>query len=436
MQWKLTDGTIDLPESPKQRARFIADVFASGGQIAGREEKVSWKDAAKLLNPGKYNDTIGAPDIHPLLASSMALLIREPVEPMLVITGLYNRVQSTGLHTRVLAGAMGAVTAADVPEHGTYPEVMFQIGGAMQTAHIGKSGIAASFTDEALRYSTWDIMALNLRLMGQALARHKEQKAVSFLRTLGTELFNNSSPTTSMFGVNTGRGLDGAANGSMTMDDLFKGLAHMAEEGFPADVLLMNPLFFYLFIQDPVLRNMMLAHGGGTYFQQFNGNPGPLDPWSNGPTGAMGPSLGNKINQPGNAGGNTATGVAGREHGMTASPPVPAPYFPWNFRIVVSPFVPFDPETSLGDIYLLSSGQVGFYLVDEDPTQVDWRTEDIEVVKVKIRERYGFAVAHEGQGVGVMKNVKLTRNYWDGTITFQSMDIDSEISPTASIDLG
>ena len=371
-------------------------------------------------------------EIRPLLQSSMEILIREPVEPMMHITGLYNRVAAKGLQTQVLAGAMGAVTAADIPEHGTYPEVMFQIGGALQTAWIGKSGIAVSFTDEALRYSTWDIMALNLRHMGRALVRHKEQKAVAFLRTLGTELFNNASPTTSLFGVCTGRGLDGLGNGSMTMDDLFKGMAHMDEEGFSPDVLLMNPQFFYLWLQDPLLRGMVLSHGGGQWFNQGTGMAGPLDPWSNGSMGAQGPSLGNKIVPGGSPSGGTATGIAGREHGMTAAPSVPG-YFPWPFRIVVSPLVPFDPTTKLGDIYLLSSGNIGFYLEDEAVRSVEWRDEAVDTVKVKFLERYGFAVAHEGQGVGVFKNVKLERNYWDGVLSAMTMNIDSEISPTASV---
>ena len=120
---------------------------------------------------------------------------------------------------------------------------------------------------------------------------------------------------------------------------------------------------------------------------------------------------------------------------MTAAPPMPTPYFPWQMRIVVSPLVPFDAESLLGDIYLLSSGNVGYHLVDEDLTQVEWRDESTESVKLKLRERYGFAVAHEGQGVGVMRNVKLTRNYWSGVVDATTTAVDSEIAPDASIDL-
>lgn len=432
MEIKLSDGTtLDLPSDGRAAAQYLADTMLNRGVLpdSDNQERMDWGVFHKTFLSTK--DAISSSEIRPLIQSTLETILREPLEPIMIITDLYTKIQKKGMEVNVLAGAIGAVTAGDVGERGTYPEVMFQIGGGMQTAYIGKSGIAASFSDEALRYSTWDLMAINLRLMKNALVRHKEQKAVSFLSNLGTTLYDNLSPASSAFGVCTGRGLDMAANGTMNMDDLFRGMGHMAEEGFPADTLLMNPLFFYMFLQDPVLRSLMLAHGGGAYFQQWTGNPGPQDPWSNGAMGGMGPSRGNRVTPgPGITGapesGRTATGVAGREHGMTAAPQLPS-YLPWNFQIKVSPLVTFDPETGLGDIILLSSGNVGYYLVDEDLTQVEWRDEATEAVKFKLRERYGFAVAHEGQGVGVYKNVKLARNFWDGVVSAHSMNVDSEI---------
>jgi len=84
-------------------------------------------------------------------------------------------------------------------------------------------------------------------------------------------------------------------------------------------------------------------------------------------------------------------------------------------------------------MFLLSRGNVGFHLVDEELTQVQWVDETVETVKVKLRERYGFAVAHEGQGVGVIKNVPVKRNYWDGSIKFQSLGIEDEIDTLADL---
>ena len=277
MSFKFTDGTeLQLPSNRKAAARYLADMIRNRGTLPDSEERVSWETFANTISP-KNQDLVRSSEITPLLQESMEILIREPVEPNMVITPLFTRVQAQGLNTQILAGAMGAVYAGDVQEHGTYPEVNFQMGGAVSTAYIGKSGIAASFTDEALRYSTFDIMAKNLELMGNALVRHKEQKAVQFLKQLGTSLFDNLNPAQSIYGVTTGRGIGGqngdqlVANGSLSMDNLMRAMAHMSEEGFTPNVLLMHPLFYYSFIQDPVLRNMMLAHGGGSIFNPYTG---------------------------------------------------------------------------------------------------------------------------------------------------------------------
>ena len=428
MQLQLIDGTeLQLPSNRKAAARYMADMIRNRGQLPDSESRVSWETFANTISP-KNTDLVRSSEITPLLQESMEILIREPVEPNMVITPLFTRVQAQGLNTQILAGAMGAVYAGDVQEHGTYPEVNFQMGGAVSTAYIGKSGIAASFTDEALRYSTFDIMAKNLELMGNALVRHKEQKAVQFLKQLGTTLFDNVNPAQSIYGICSGRGLNTAgngleANGSLTMENLMRAMAHMSEEGFTPNTMLMHPLFYYSFIQDPVLRNMMLAHGGGSIFNPYSGDPGPLSPYSNGQMGARGPSNGTRVNNPRGIGtsgegsnGSAITSVLERSQRMSSAPKLPS-YFPFNFNVIVSPLCPYDPEQETGDIFLLSSGNVGFHLVDEAPTTVEWRDENTETVKVKIRERYGFAVAHEGQGVGVFKNVKRAENKWDGTAT-------------------
>lgn len=438
MKLKTRSGAeVAFPNDSAAAARYLADTIQCHGVTPDGEE-VAWSSMADaMIREAKapVKDAISTSNIQPLLSRSTEILWREPVEPLLTITNLFTRVQARGLQTTVLAGALGAVGAAqEISEGGAYPEVMFQVGGAVQTAWIGKSGIQAAYTDEALRYSTWDIMAYNLRRMGASMARFKEQKAVAFLRSLGVTLFDNLAPTNSAFGVLTGRGIDMAANGTMIMDDLFKGFAHMTEQGFTPDTILVSPLFFYQFIQDPVLRDLFMIGAGGAYFQKWNGVAGPRDPWSNGSMGNMGPSHGNSIVPGGAASGETATGIAGREHGMTASFNVPS-YFPWQLNVMVSPFVPYDKNTQLGDVYLLSSGEVGFHLIDEDQTETTWRDENNEITKVKLKERSGFAIANEGQAIGVMKNVKMGRSFWDGTISAETMAVDSGIDATTDLGL-
>lgn len=435
MDIKLADNsTLKLPATQEAAASYVADMFMNRGRLPEQDGAVEWRNFYDSVLSPKMKDAVNTTEIRPLLEHAMEIMIREPVEPLMVITSLFNRVASRGLSHQIVAGAMGAVYAQEIAEGQPYPEVNFNIGGGVQTAWIGKAGIGAAFSDEALRYSTWDIMAMNLRLMAQAMTRLKEQKAITYLKSLGTVYFDNAVPSDSLFGVTTGRALDMTANGTLIMDDIFKAIAHSSEEGFPFDTMVMSPLFFFKFCQDPVMREMMLAHGGGAYFRQWNGNPGPRDPWTNGAIGSQGPTSGFKLVPGGTASGETPSGVLARSNTANSSFPMPS-YMPWNFNIVISPLMPFDPETQTGDIFLLSSGNVGLYLVDEELTQVEWRDETNETVKVKLRERYGFAVSYEGQGVGLIKNVKAGRNYWDGTTKAVVNDAVEEIDPSTPIDL-
>lgn len=391
-------------------ARHLADIMRSGGYDRVNDDYVDWNE---------ISDTVTAPDIRPLLATTMEIAMREPLEPLMSISPLFTRVQAKGLETKVLSGALGSnIVAAKYGELGTLPEQNLQLAGGIQVSTIDKYGVQASFSDESLRYTTWEIMQYNLRQMRGALTRLKETQAVDFFRLLGNPLYDNLAPTNSHFGVTTGRGTDMAANGSMAVEDLFKGMVYMIEEGFTPTALVMSPMMYLMFTQDQTFRNLFLAGvlGPSEYFQPWSGNSGPTDPWSNGSLGAMGPSQGNKIVPANSQTGAAATGISGREHGMNAAPPIPPSYFPWRLKIIVSPFVAFDAAREIGDIYLISEGQVGFYLEDSGLEQVEWRDENHEKTTIRLRERYTFAVAHDGQGVGVFKNVKMTPNYFDGGI--------------------
>jgi peptidyl-prolyl cis-trans isomerase SurA len=50
------------------------------------------------------------------------------------------------------------------------------LAGGTVVAQIGKSGLAVSLTEEMITWSQWDLIAIQLRLAGQAMARHKEKK--------------------------------------------------------------------------------------------------------------------------------------------------------------------------------------------------------------------------------------------------------------------
>lgn len=382
-------------------------LWDSNGKNPLEKERVQLKDALSVPN---------APLLFPKVISN---IVKEAAEPLLVGTSLLSRINYSYGQT-ITFPAVGALVAADVAEGQEYQERSLAIGGATVTASIGKTGVAIKVTDEMVRYSQYDVIGLHLRAAGRALARHKEMKIFNYIRAMGTVCFDNLTPASSAFGVCTGRDMDGNANGALTMDDLFDSFAQIVTQGFMPNTLLMHPLTWTMFVKDAQLRAFVLANGGGTMFATWSGNPAGRAPWDSSSQGGLGISPGQNI-VPGVTGGGAAGGTAVAPHGLTPTPalgypqtltsaPVLPSYLGVPFRIIVSPFVYFDPRRKLTDIYIFDSSELGALIVDEDVTVEEFDDPARDMRKIKLRERYGIAIFHEGQGIGKIANVHVVPN--------------------------
>ncbi len=389
----------------------------------------------------KLEDALSVTNAPLLFPKVISNIVKEAVEPLLVGTSLLQRINYSYGQT-ITFPAIGALTAADIAEGQEYPESRLQMGGSTVTASIGKSGLAVKVTDEMIRYSQWDVIGYHLRAAGRALARHKEVKIFNYIKSMGVSVFDNLTPTTSLKGVMTGRKLDGTPNGSITMDDLFDCLAQVMVQGFMPNTLLMHPLTWVMFVKDPVLRAFALASGGGTFFANWTGSPNQQAPWGNSGQGGLGVGVGqNIISGPSgatggaSASGAAATGVLGYPQTMNSAPVLPS-YFGMPLRIVVSPFVPFDPRTKLTDIYAFDSNELGVLIVDEDVTTEEFDDPRVDIKKIKLRERYGIGILNEGQAIGVMRNVHVVPNEVvlpaQAHLNVQTSALGT-ISPTASV---
>jgi hypothetical protein len=356
----------------------------------------------------EFTDILNTSNAGPLLPKVIVSIIKEAQEPLLIGTSLLDPLPYQYGQT-VVFPAMGAMVAEDIPEGGEYPEHQPQLGGATVTANVGKVGMAFGFTEEMLRYSQFDLMGLYMRQAGRAMARHKEEKIFRHVLSMGVVCFDNADPSGSIFGVTTGRDLSGAANGSMIMDDLFDILAQMMHQGFMPNTILIHPLAWLMWVKDPTMRAFALQAGGGSFFQQWQGEVVKQFGPDNGPQGKQGLSGGQGIIPGGAASGEASSGIEEYNQTMTSAPSIPG-YFPFPFRIIVSPFMPFDPDTLLTDIIVFQSGELGALLVDEDLTTDEWTDPRVDVRKIKLRERYGLGIYNEGLGVGVAKNIKIVPN--------------------------
>lgn len=369
-----------------------------------------WRNNGKFGNGDriKLEDALSVPNASMLMPKVISNIVKEAQEPLLVGTSLLQRINYSYGQT-ITFPAVGALVAADIAEGMEYPERSLQMGGSTVTASIGKSGVAVKVTDEMIRYSQFDVIGMHLRAAGRALARHKEVKIFNYIRSMGVPVFDNVTPATSLKGVTTGRDLSGAGNGSVTMDDMFDAYAQVITQGFFPNTLLMHPLTWTMFVKDATLREFVLQNGGGAFFATWTGNPAGRAPWDNSSNGGLGVSGGQLLTPPDAASGDQASPLADYPQTLNSAPQLPG-YMNIPFRIIVSPFVPYDPRRKLTDIYMFDSSELGVLIVDEEVTTEEFDDPRVDIRKIKLRERYGIGILNEGMAIAVMKNVHVVPN--------------------------
>lgn len=316
--------------------------------------------------------------------------IREPRGIVPTITPLFQKIRFDGPGQTAVFPAASSYTAGnlDIPEGGTYPEGTVQWAGTVVST-MGKCGIAVRFTEEMLRFSQYDIMGLHLRAAGAALVKWKEGKCARHLNEQGSTFIDNSDPSARQ---TTGRGIDLQFNGTLTLQDLLAGYTDMLHDGFIPNTLIMHPFAWTIFAQDPTMRAWAYAQGG-MIWQRYQGEVQQMRQWMKGMNGT------------------TEMSEGGQAEVNTTYSDVPA-IFPYPLRIVVSPFIEYDATDNTTSIILCDSNEIGIIAVNEEATADEFNDPELDIKKVKIRERYSINILNEGRALRVFKNVILERG-WD-----------------------
>ncbi len=327
-------------------------------------------------------------------------VMQEAIEPILIGTRLINTIRLDGYGLQVNFGTLGAIGPADLSmaEGQEYPEFSIQKGGGTATANIGKHGIAIKITEEMLKFSQWDVMGLHVRQASKALARHKERQIFNMINASGVVIFDNTTPASAEIGRTSGRGLSGAGNGSMTVDDLYDMYAKSLERGFTPNIVLCHPLAWAAFVKDPNMRSLVLETGSGNW---FNGLPQNVAP-----------SLSSAWMKAGKMTGTPTVNATQAEREGTQQSKIGFPaMFPFGgLTVIPTAFVPFDPLTKMTSIIMIDSAEVGAMVVSEDPTMEEWKDPARDIYKLKLRERYGFALFNNGLAISIARNVSVEPN--------------------------
>jgi hypothetical protein len=359
----------------------------------------------------EFKDLLATPQATIWMPKVIEEIVREPVEPMLIVPSLLDRIAYTPA-ARITFPAMGAMVAFDLAEGQTYPEQSLNVAPGSMTVNVGKTGIMFKITEEMQKYSQFDIMNMHIRAGRRGLDRHKEKKGMTFISGMGVTLFDNKLPTESVYGTCTGRAITGAGNGSCRMEDLLKAYSHIMMQGYTPDTILLHPLAWSMWMIDPFLQTIAKLTGNGPWFQKTNmAKQGR--PWANSSQGGQGmPGGYGQYTPPGNAASETPTDPTNaNEFDQNLNSPAVIPrYFPYPLRVLVSPFVPFNEDTNTCDIMIFDSANLGALVVDEDVSIDQWEDQNADIIKVKLKERYCFASYEDGLAVGVLRHIPIKAN--------------------------
>lgn len=390
------------------------DSWRSGGYVLDEDGNQSKKalalgdvlDAMPKEQMTKLEDNINTSDFSYWIPTVIQEVIKDAVEPIAIGTRLLQNLPFVPGQV-INIGALGAITAPfTLPESGEYPEVSVEMGPGTAISNTGKYGCAIKFTDEIRRYSSMPIIDLHVSKVVQAMTRFKEQIIFNFIAGQGQVAFDNLTPSASEIGATSGLGIDGIANGSLTMDDLFEAVKMVMRNGYMPDTIILHPATWMMWVKDPILREFQLNHGGGVWFASWSGNPAVVhNPWPN--MNGLGIGKGNVTHGAGNAGGYPVTPASQFPQNMTAAPKLP-PYangLP-NMDIIVTPNMPFNAETGLTDIIVCNRSTLGYYIEEHGIKMSDFTDPRNDLYKIKLLERWTLASNEEAQGVVTIKNVK------------------------------
>jgi len=334
--------------------------------------------------------------------------MQEAIEPYLIVTSLLTKLPySPG--TFIDLPVMGAIDGDfRVGELETFPEFRIDYGPGAEIGRIGRTGLALKFSEEILRYSQFDVITMYTSQAAKALARFKEEEGFNMIYNAASVTHDNATPADSIFGCTTGRDLDGALNGSLTVDDIIEMYMQVQHNGFIPNALIVHPLTYLMFLGDAQMRMFAQMNGQPYFNQPWSGSPARNDFASyrggEGVTGAA-----QRVHSAHAADPADVTAVGGWSPQLDVAPTLPS-YLGINFRVIVSPFVPFDTVNNRTTVIMCDLAQLGFYIEDYPVQTSEWKDPETDVLKIKLKEAYTFRDRDRGLGIVCAKNVVVTSN--------------------------
>ena len=352
-------------------------------------------------------ESLTSTDVINLIPKVIEGQLREAAEPEYLATKFMNIVNvEGGSSVTYVIPVVGEIRATEVTEGGRYNEdaVDFNtVENGQLEIRVKKIGLKVKITEEAITDSSWDIYGINVRKMGQAMARYKEEWCFNSFSNHGTVVFDNDLRVQMPEAGTRGKNENGEYNNTMTIEDFLDlVLALMANDQTPTDVI-MHPLTWVIFA-----RNSMI--GNGLTYGAFGASH--VHPW------------GATQGTPGFAG---LAANAGPQQ-FIMKPEQVQGRLPMPISVSFSPFVRFDKVQKKFDMYCIDRSNVGVIAQKEALTTDNWVDPERDLRMLKVKERYGVGILDNGRGITVARNLAVAPTYPDAP----KVHIDVPVAPASS----
>ena len=342
---------------------------------------------------GKVNvqETLTTTDSIKMVPKVIEGALREAAEPEYLGTRFMNHVNVEGSNNSAVyvIPVVGELVASEVNEGGRYNEDQVEfnsIENSQLEVRVKKIGLKVSVTEEAISDSTWDIMGINIRKMGRAMARYKEEWIFNTFSTHGHTIFDNEIREQIPEAGTTGCGADGNFNDTLSVEDFIDIVLALMSNGFTPTDVIMHPLVWLVFA-----RNSMI--GNGLTFGALGGQN--VHPW-----GAV-------QGTPGFAG----LSANGEGQKVILKPEQVQNRLPMPLTVNFSPFVRFDKINKKFDMYCLDRTEVGVIVQKEGLSTENWTDPERDLRNLKCKERYGVGILNHGKAITVAKNIAVAPSY-------------------------
>lgn len=317
--------------------------------------------------------------------------MREAAEPMYLATQFMTTVNFDSGNTSAVyvIPVVGEITASEVSEGGRYAEnnVDFNtIENSNLEVRVKKIGCRVSITEEAIADGSWDILGINVRKVGRAMARYKEEWAFREFSNHGHIVFDNAIRDQTPEAGTTGRDADGNFNDTLSVEDFIDLVIILMGNGFnPTDVI-MHPLIWVVFA-----RNSMIGNGL-TY----------------GALGGQGVHPQNSVQGTGGFAGLANNGYA---QPIIISPNQVQNRLPMPVNVMLSPFINFDKVNRKFDMYCVDRNEIGIIAQKEALSMDNWTDPERDIRNIKAKERYGIGILNNGRAIAVCRNIAAETTY-------------------------